>query len=281
MGEIEERITSGRGSLTPAERRVADAVLQSPERVAFGTVAELAGQSRAGGATVLRLAAKLGYDGFSDLQTAVQDELSQRLRPAVERIRKPPQGDVLGRVLDRELGNVQRTLEGIERSVFARAVTALSARGRRLYVLSGEASTGLARHAALELTMLREGVCLVDGNEVSVLRHVAAAEVGDVVLAIDLRRYDRWVVDIAARLADGGVRLVAITDSALSPLAELADAAFSVSAESVGPFDSHVGTLALLNALIAGVAERLRRSATERLDRVELAWRTTGALVEP
>jgi hypothetical protein len=37
----------------------------------------------------------------------------------------------------------------------------------------------------------------------------------------------------------------------------------------------------LLNALIAGVAERLRRSATERLDRVELAWRTTGALVEP
>jgi DNA-binding MurR/RpiR family transcriptional regulator len=281
VGEIEDRITAVRGALTPAERRVADRVLQRPERVAFGTVAELAGQSRAGGATVLRLAAKLGYDGFSDLQTAAQDELSQRLRPAAERIRKPPRGDVLGRVLEQELGNVQRTLDGIERQVYARAVAALSTRNRTVYVLSGEASCGLARHAVLELGMLRDDVCLVDGNEVAVLRQVAAAERGDGCLAIDLRRYDRWVVDSAARLRSRGVRLVALTDSALSPLAEMAEASFSVSAESAGPFDSHVGTLALLNALVAGVADRLRRSATERLDRLEAEWRANGALVQP
>jgi DNA-binding MurR/RpiR family transcriptional regulator len=281
MGEIEQRITEVRGALTPAERRVADAVLQRPERVAFGTVAELAAQAAAGGATVLRLAAKLGYDGFSDLQAAVQDELAQRLRPAAERIRKPQRGDILGRVLERELGNVQRTLDAVDRPTYGRAIGALTARGRRIFVLSGEASSALARHAVLELGMLRDGVVLVDGNEVAVLRHLATAERGDACLAIDLRRYDRWVVDAATRLRDRGVRLVVLTDSALSPLAEMAEAAFSVRAESEGPFDSHVGTLALLNALVAGLADRLRRSATERLDRFEGEWRAHGALVPP
>jgi DNA-binding MurR/RpiR family transcriptional regulator len=56
--------------------------------------------------------------------------------------------------------------------------------------------------------------------------------------------------------------------------------AFTVAAEGAGPFDSHVGTLALVNALVAGVAGRLRRSATDRLDRLEAHWRATGALLD-
>ena len=55
---------------------------------------------------------------------------------------------------------------------------------------------------------------------------------------------------------------------------------FVVAAEGAGPFDSHVGTLALLNALATGVAVRLRRSATDRLDRVEAAWQKADALAE-
>ena len=53
-----------------------------------------------------------------------------------------------------------------------------------------------------------------------------------------------------------------------------------VAAEGAGPFDSHVGTLALANALTTGVATRLRRPATDRLDRVESAWRAADALTD-
>jgi DNA-binding MurR/RpiR family transcriptional regulator len=51
-------------------------------------------------------------------------------------------------------------------------------------------------------------------------------------------------------------------------------------AASAGPFDSHVATLALLNAIVAAVADRLRTSATDRLDRIEAAWRSAGALID-
>jgi DNA-binding MurR/RpiR family transcriptional regulator len=73
---------------------------------------------------------------------------------------------------------------------------------------------------------------------------------------------------------------VALTDSPLSPLAAVATVSFTVAAEGAGPFDSHVGTLALVNALVTGVAGRRRDSAARRLDRLEAAWRDSGALVE-
>jgi DNA-binding MurR/RpiR family transcriptional regulator len=100
-----------------------------------------------------------------------------------------------------------------------------------------------------------------------------------VVVAIDLRRYERWVVEHVTRTVAAGATAIAITDSLLSPLAARATVSFTVSAEGAGVFDSHVGTLALTNALVTGAAARLRRSATDRLDAVEAAWRAAGALV--
>ena len=113
-----------------------------------------------------------------------------------------------------------------------------------------------------------------------VARSLAQAGRDDVAIVIDLRRYERWVVEATERLARQRVDLVAVSDSLLSPIAASAGIAFVVSADGAGPFDSHVGTLAILNALVTGVAARLRHSATDRLDRVEDAWRDSGALVD-
>jgi DNA-binding MurR/RpiR family transcriptional regulator len=74
--------------------------------------------------------------------------------------------------------------------------------------------------------------------------------------------------------------VVALCDSSLSPLADLAWNTFVVRAEGAGPFDSHVGTLAIANALVTGAAAALRPAATERLDGIEAAWRHFGALID-
>ena len=283
--------------LTPAERRVAAVVADDPEAVAFGTVADVARRAGASGATVVRLAGKLGFDGFVDLQAAVRDEMARRLRPASERIRRPAAGDVLGTALATEMANVAGTLEGVDRAAFADAVGLLSGVARpgrrpaagagvrrpgsgRVFVLSGDASSGVASLLASELSMLRPGVALAGGSEVRVARILADVGPSDVVVAIDLARYDRAAVDAARRATGQGATLVALTDSALSPLASAAEVSFTASVTGAGPFDSHVGLLALANALLAGVAARLRRTATDRLDRVEAAWRTAGALTD-
>jgi DNA-binding MurR/RpiR family transcriptional regulator len=278
--DIAARIESHRGLLSPAERQVAEIVLRDPEAVAFGTVARLAERAGTSGASVVRLATRLGYPGFSGLQAAVQAAIGQQLRPAVERIRAEQGDDVVSRTLRAEVGNVQRTLDAVDPDAFADAVRHIADRRRRVVVVAGDAESGVGAMCATALSSVRDGVTQVGGSDVAVARQMATVGTGTVVVAIDLRRYERWVVDCVTRAVHGGATAIAVTDSLLSPLAAQAEVTFTVAAEGAGVFDSHVGTLALVNALVTGAAAHLRRTATDRLDAVEAAWRAAGALVD-
>ncbi|MGH9184997.1 MAG: MurR/RpiR family transcriptional regulator [Acidimicrobiales bacterium] len=274
---VADRIDAQRDVLPGAERRVATAVLADPEGVAFGTVAVLAARANTSGATVVRFARRVGYDGFVELQSAVQEE---RLRRAADLIRQPPPSDVVGRTLAVETDNLRRTLDGVDPKSFRRAIELLAARRRKVYVLTGDASHGVASLFAEELGMLRPGVELVAGSGVSVGRCLAHVGPHDVAVLIDIRRYEREIVAQADEIRRRGASIVAVTDSSISPLTDGAVATFVVTANGAGPFDSHVGILALLNAVVSAVAARLRRSATNRLDRIETAWEDAASLLD-
>ena len=270
MTDLATRIEQQAGSLPPAERRVAEVVLGDPSVAAFATVAELGRRASTSGATVVRLADRLGYAGWVGLQTAVRAEVDQQLRPAAVRIRERATSDVLSVTATREAANVHGTLDAVDRSQFDEAVR----------VLAGSAQAGIGAVLADALDLLRDDIVLVAGSTPTVTRALAHTQPGDVLVAIDLRRYERWVLEAVASTVEGRGAVVALTDSRLSPLAGPATISFVVAAESAGPFDSHVGTLALTNALVTGVATRLRRPATDRLDRVESAWQQAGALTD-
>lgn len=284
------RVAAAGERLTPAERLVASVLLADPQAVGFGTVAELAGRADVGVGTVARLAARLGYGGFSDLQRAVRRDLARQLRPAAERIHEPgPEADGAGddplrtAVVDHaelELENVRATLSAADPATLGHVVDRLADLGRPVAVLSGDASAGVARHLVDELAALRPNVVAVEGNEVATARAVALLPADATVVVIDLRRYDRWVVDTARSAAHRGATVVALTDSELSPLAALARHTFVVAAAALGPFDSHVGTLALVHLLVALASRQLSPTAAARLDQIERAWQERTSLVE-
>jgi DNA-binding MurR/RpiR family transcriptional regulator len=267
-------------TLTRSERRVAETVIEDPKIVAFGTVAQLATRSGSSGPTVLRFAAKLGFAGFVELQAAIQEEIADQLRPATQRIRERYSGDVVNRALAADLDNVKRTLEGIEARDFNETVELVADRRHGVWVIASEYSGTPARHLAQQLDLLRDGVEMLDGPPPRVSRRLMSLEPGDVLLALDLRRYERWLLDAVTRADERGALVVAITDSRLSPLADVARHTFVVAARGVGPFDSPTGAIALVHALGAAVAARLRRSATGRLDRIEASWAAGGDFVD-
>lgn len=273
-------LVAERASLfTHSERKVAEAILADPKLVAFGTVAQLAEVAGSSGPTVMRLAAKLGYDGFVDLQAAVQRDMADQLRPATQRIRERRSGDLLANVLDADVDNVRRTFEQIDATDFEAAVELVADRRHNVFVMASELSGAPGRLLAQQLDLLRDGVQLIDGPGPSVSRKLVDIERGDVVLVFDLRRYERWVLDATQRIDARGALVVAITDSRLSSLAQHARYVFTVSARGAGPFDSATGGMAFVHAFGAAVAARLRRSATSRLDRIEASWADAGDLI--
>ncbi|MCG8590613.1 MAG: MurR/RpiR family transcriptional regulator, partial [Proteobacteria bacterium] len=201
---ISDTIQSARRSLPPAELRVAEVVAADPEVVAFGTVAQVARKAATSGPSVVRLAERLGFDGFVGLQAAVRAELSERLRPAHERIRVSPRDDVLGHTLAVEVENVRRTLEAADPEVFAAAVERLADPERRVSVLPSEQCVSAAENLASSLSLLRDGVRLLTGSEFRVTSQLARMRRTATVVLIDLQRHETWFLRTAERVVDRG-----------------------------------------------------------------------------
>lgn len=277
------RLRHATGSLTPAERRVADLLVRRPETLAFGTVAEVATDAGCGVATVVRLATKLGYRGFSDLQHDVRADLAGQLRPAADRLRDAADGhlldaDLLVDHLDLEIENLRRTLGALDAARVARIADLLADPSRGIALLGGDTSAGVVAAVGDHLGTLRDGVVSLVGTPVTVHRRLGLMPTGSVLVVCDVRRYDTWVVDTTQRARAAGLAVVALTDTELSPVAADAVEVILVAGAAVGPFDSTTAIGSVLHLLVAATAQRLRSDAAGRLRRIENSWRAAGAL---
>ena len=212
--EVTERIGAAGRRLTASERRVAQVILERPQLVAFGTVADLAGQAGAGAATVVRLAGKLGFDGFSALQSSVRRDLSHQLRPAVERIRELEGTRTSERHRAAMQCNVQATLDGVDHADLDKAVELLADLTHPVAVLAGDAQHGVALQFVHDLGALRPGVEALWGPDVAVQRQIATSTPGSTLVVIDLRRYERWLLDAAKAAQRAGHAVIALVGRA-------------------------------------------------------------------
>ena len=276
---LADRIAEVAGSLPPAQARVARLLAEAPNVVAFGTVAEVAAEAATSAQTVLRLAGRLGHPGFPGLQDEVRAELVARLPPAADRIRRPPGPDLPGEVRTAEQGNVTRSLD-VDGDELDAVVRLLGDTGRRVSVVAAESWTGVAELFAGHLGHLRDGVSVIGGPPPRVVRELANLSPTDVLVATDVRRYERWVLDAAEQAAGRGATIVTVTDGPTSPLSALSHHRFVVSVDSPGPFESATGVVALLHLLVTGVAAQLRSTVQGRLDAVEAAWAERGSLLD-
>ena len=257
--------------LTPAERRIAEEVLAEPTLLAFGTVSELAERVGTSRPTVVRFANKLGFDGFTQLQRHVRSDLSHRLARPSERIRHeqakaPPAKSAINNA-------VASVFEAIDGERLARLALPI-VQAEKVWILSGETSRAGAYCLYSGLSMVRPRVTLLEDRTFGT--DISDAGPADVAVVMDFFRYRRQVIEAAQVLADAGVPLVVITDSPLSPLVELTNTWCEIEVPAIGPFDSSVPAVAIVELLVSRVARDLRDEAATRIDRIEALWEETG-----
>src|SRR5260370_2020224 len=136
------------------------------------------------------------------------------------------------------------------------AVTVLADVRRRVMVLGGRVSATLARYLAGQLHLLRPGIGLVDSDRSAPAQQLIDMRKTDVLVVFDYRRYQPDTIESARVAASRGCNVVLFTDQWLSPASAFARQVLVTSVETVGPFDSLVGAIAVVEAV---VAEGLRR----------------------
>jgi DNA-binding MurR/RpiR family transcriptional regulator len=267
-------VAAAGNELTKTERRIAEAVLEEPTLLAFGTVSDLANHVGTSRPSVVRFAAKLGFDGYSELQQHVQNDLSYRLTRPSERIRSDGEVTLKSRVaIEQAIESVFDALNGNRLPELVAPVV----RAKKVWILSGETSQAGAHALHSGLSMVRPGVRALEEHFFGT--DLSDAGPDDAAVVFDFQRYRRQVTIAARALADAGVTVVAITDSPFSPLVELAETWCQIEVPAIGPFDSSVPVVAMCELLVAQVAKELQDVATKRIDRIEMLWEETEAFL--
>ena len=267
---IEERIAAVGIRLTPTERRIAERVLDDPTLLAFGTVSDLATRAETSHPSIVRFATKLGFDGYTDLQSWVREGVAHQLVTPGQRIRRPK--GLSSDVNEDIEKSIQSSLAVLDHATLVRLAEPL-VRAEHIWILTGETSRAGAHVLFSGLSMIRNGVHLVDQQNFG--RDLSGATERDAAVVFDFARYRRSCILAAQSLIDLDVDLVAITDSPLSPLAALTDRWCELDVPAVGPFDSSLPAVLASELLVVEVAEAIGSSVRDRIDRLERLWEQT------
>jgi DNA-binding MurR/RpiR family transcriptional regulator len=161
------------------------------------------------------------------------------------------------------------TLGLVSPGEFDEVATLLADRGRRVWVLGGRVSDVVARYLAGQLSLLRGGVRLLEAERGTPVQHLIDFGRRDVLVAFDFRRYQRDTIRSCREAAGRGAVVVVVTDPWLSPAAASARHVLAIGTESFAAFDSLVGAVALVEALVGAVLGRLGTQAQLRMRRLE------------
>ena len=284
MNDLITKIQSELPGFSKGQKQIARFILEHYDKAAFMTASRLGVTVGVSESTVVRFATELGYDGYPHLQRALQEMIRNKLT-SVQRMEvagdRMGGRDVLQTVLHADTDMIRVTLDEIDRDAFQGAVDALMG-AKRIYILGVRSSSALASFLGFYFNLLFENVTLVHTNRVSeIFEQVLRVGPGDVLFGISFPRYSKRTLSAMKYARDRGARVIALTDSQLSPLARVADHVLLARSDMASFVDSLVAPLSVINALIVAVGMSRRDEIEHTFNKLERIWEEYDVYEKP
>ncbi|WP_306752700.1 MurR/RpiR family transcriptional regulator [Paracoccus actinidiae] len=262
--------------LTPLEARVVDTITGRSDlnlNTALRQVAEDAGVSDA---MVVKIAKKLGFNGFRDFREALVVYRQTDVASLHSEISPDDSSaDIIRKVFQTSMQALEETMSILDVTAFDRAVDLLhNARQRDFYGVGGSAQ--IARDVSHKF--LRIGLrASVQDDPHMMLMSASLLGPDDVVVAFSHSGTTSNVIEAARLARKQGARVIAVTNYATAPLSELADIALCSTAQGSPLLGENaaarIAQLNIMDAIFVAVAQR-------DLDRSEAQLARTRQAVE-
>lgn len=261
--------------LSKGHKRLVQYITENYDKAAFMTASKLGETVGVSESTVVRFATEIGFKGYPELQKELQRMIKSKLT-AVQRMEVSSnligEQDAIKKVLNGDIELIRKTLESISNTEFAKAVDTIN-NAKRIYILGVRSSASLASFLYFYLNPVFENVVLVDTTSASeMFEQMFRISENDVCVAISFPRYSKQTINALRFINDRGTKIIAITDSDDSPIAEYAHTLLVAKSDMVSVVDSLVAPLSLINALIVAVTFSRREEVYNNFNKLESIW---------
>lgn len=268
------RIQSMFDSFTPAERRVAEAVLADPQALVLASITEVAERSSGSEAAVSRFARKIGYGSFAEFKLA----LSRDAMPSHEAIYGDVElGDdtetVVAKIAADNIRAVDDSVRNVDQAALAEAARRISAANRVAFF--GFDGSALSAQDGMEhfVRVLGNSLCAVDPYQQTVW--AALSGPGDVLVLCSHSGSSRDLLEVAALAAARGAFLIAITNHGGNALADVAHLNLFTSTREnrfrEESLSSRIATMTLIDIIYVLVAMQRPEEMAERSEAIRTA----------
>src|SRR5215203_4452864 len=270
-GPLNASIVEAFALLPPQLQTAARYMLDRPDDVALLSMREQARRAGVPPATMTRLAKRLGLDGYD----SVRELYAGAVRAGT--LGFAGKAGVQAQHGERALAAEMATL--LSRQIAALAEPAALDRladaasrlheARRVYCLGLRSCHAAAWHFHYMLSLLGDKTVMLDDAGGTGLDAIRDAGTADALLVASVEPYARATIEGARYAADRGVPVVALTDSEVSPLAQIANNTILVATGSPSFFHMMTPLLAVAEILAALVAGRGGAKALAALEHTE------------
>lgn len=271
------RLAQHASQFSKGQRRIAQYIEEHYETAAFMTAYRLGETVGVSESTVVRFAAELGFEGYPQLQKAMQKLTRSRLT-SVQRVEvaraRMTDDEVADAVMSYDISNIRQTLEELPRERFRQAVDALVS-ARRVYIFGAGSCRALANFLAFYLNLLLPDVKLISASgEAEILEEIIHIGEQDAMVGISFPRYSTRSATALHFAKSRRAQVIAITDSMMSPIAQLADCCLLAHSDMATIVDSLVAPMSVINALLVAVSLKRMDENHDTLGELERLWET-------
>ncbi|MDM7955773.1 MurR/RpiR family transcriptional regulator [Blastomonas sp.] len=284
---LSQRLIGAYDDLSPQMKLAARFILDRPRDVALLSMREQARLAGVRPATMTRLAQQLDLEGYDAIRAlyadAVRDGAFDFARQADRKLGDQKMKGDQGLAAEMAVvlaSQVAHLAQPDGREAIAAAAECVAS-GRRIYCLGMRSSFAAAWHFHYVLSLVREGVILLDGMAGTGIDSLRNAASDDVLLAVSISPYTRATVEAVDYASSRGVRVIAITDSAVSPIADAAEHCIHISTESPSFFHAMAPAFAAAEILASVVAGRGGTNALATLEQAEAQLNTLEVHFDP
>lgn len=253
------------GSLSRQLKKIALYVEKHRDELGLDGVREFAKECNVHPSAVVRFAQHFGFEGFREMQTMFRGNLTRKLTAGnyvTERMRvgnvngrlEPSNVEIAQEFMAGSVAGLQALEQGLSDAAFQTAVELLS-HSDCVLIAASRLSFPVAAYLDYALQHTDKRVITIQTLANTHLGQSHTMRSDDVMVAISFFPYAEETLAVARNARDRGVKVIAMTDSGMSPLARIADTYLLVQENSHNGFRSLTSSLALAQCLFIAMGQ--------------------------